>query len=77
MDSAFKPGENPTEPGQRYGFVFLVFFLVIIGNYLLMNLLVCGVVVVYDKLKVRLITTSRHHQHTCHQHTSSSTTKLR
>ena len=50
MDSPSVAGAAPTK-GNSQAYVFLIVFLVIIGNYLLMNLLVCGVVVVYDKLK--------------------------
>jgi hypothetical protein len=51
MDSAESPGYAPIKVGKRWPYAFAVVFIIIIANYLLMNLLVCGVVVVYDKLK--------------------------
>jgi len=51
MDSSEIPGETSNKLGKRWGYAFAVVFIIIIGNYLLMNLLVCGVVVVYDKMK--------------------------
>jgi len=50
IDSPDSVGEQPKQ-GNSYAFAFLVIFLIIIGNFLLMNLLVCGVVVVYEKMK--------------------------
>ena len=51
IDSPQKPGFQPQQKGESWGFGFLVIFTLIVGNYLFMNLLVCGVVDVYDKMK--------------------------
>ena len=51
IDAPITPGDQPLEKGESWPFAFFVIFFLIIGNYLFMNLLVCGVVVVYDKLK--------------------------
>jgi hypothetical protein len=56
MDAPSDPGEQSLAKGQHWGFGFFIIFIVIISNYLLMNLLVCGVVAVNERLKI----TSRH-----------------
>mmetsp|Transcript_16657 Transcript_16657/g.38548 ORF Transcript_16657/g.38548 Transcript_16657/m.38548 type:complete len:616 (-) Transcript_16657:289-2136(-) len=58
MDSPNQPGNAPTERGKNWPMVLVVFLVIIIGNFLLMNLLVCGVVVVYERLK----TDSKHNE---------------
>jgi hypothetical protein len=53
MDSPEFPGQQTLSKGEEgWGYAFFIVFLVVIANYLLMNLLVCGVVVVYDRLKI-------------------------
>ncbi len=53
MDAPFKPGRaNGWKRGQRWPFALVVALLVVLGYYLLINLLVCGVVAVYDRLSV-------------------------
>lgn len=51
VDAPNKPGFQSTTKGESWPYGFFVIFNLIVGNYLFMNLLVCGVVVVYDKLK--------------------------
>ena len=58
MDSPNQPGNAPTERGKNWPMVLVIFLVIIIGNFLLMNLLVCGVVVVYERLK----TDSKHNE---------------
>jgi hypothetical protein len=52
MDAPSSPGRQTLRKGEdNWGFAFFIIFIVVVSNYLLMNLLVCGVVVVYDRLK--------------------------
>jgi hypothetical protein len=50
MDAPAHPGEQSLTKGQNWGYAFFVVFVVIVSNYFLMNLFVCGVVAVNEQL---------------------------
>jgi len=51
MDAPANPGEQSLTKGQNWGYAFFIIFVVIVSNYFLMNLFVCGVVAVNKQLQ--------------------------